>query len=278
MSFGKVLAVGLGLLGVGGMFAFAGGDAKADDKPPPGPGPGPGPGGVELLSCETALSSLPADMKATVDMLLAADRTAENVKMLRATALTFEATAAGPSVPPAMKNVLMVAATCLRKYADDGVKPTGPIAIPPVPAPVKPEVAGDGASTLPAGSVIKDENGVPSAVSGPAVKGVASNPAFQWLYPVAQDDNAFAIAARFFGSAATWTRAIELIKANPREHYSKRYLGEKGSAANPQTTGYNWANAIQKGDRLIVPKSWNGNIDQQGYTRRDPSPFPSQVV
>jgi hypothetical protein len=235
---------------------------------------GGGAGGTELLSCDDALKQLPKEMRdvATLYLSSSGPKDADAILKMRLLATSFEATASQPAAA-SMHDALLVAAQCLRIAADAAEKaggkggaatPPGPLPEIPVP-PLKP------------GDVIYDESGVPSALGGTAVKGKASNPAFQWLYAVQDGDSAFAIATKVFGAGATYQRVIELIDNNPREHYSGRVYKTQGDRNNPNTTKFNFSDAtpIRPGDRLEFPKSWNRWIDQQGFLRHDPAPFPT---
>lgn len=276
-----------------GALALGGEKKKPAAPVPPGPGggggvpplpiPGGGGGSMPLLSCDQAVAALPAPMQATVATMLSAPKTAENATAARKMATVLESTAA-TTAPIEYRQPLLVAAQCLRTWADSvssgGAVP--PIAIPGGGGGAWPGPGGFGGGggatgpgdlSFPAGVII-DKNGVPSSWDGGVAKpGYQSNPLFQWVYTVANGDSPWAIATLAFGPSAPIARVVELIQYNPTEVLTGRKMQTKGDPLNPNTSGYNFVTLLP-GDVLRIPKTWNAWVDQTGKARHGAAPWP----
>lgn len=286
-----VVFMGIGLLGAG-IYAAVSGGSKSETFPaggtpgyPPGYDPStgklllPDPAGMDSITCLQAYDQLPVTLRPTV--MTAAALPLEDPKTAPALVALADVLDKARAIATDKEQLsLAKSSQCLRALAavsagkvkantgtapkDSTGKPieTVPLPAPGVPSTVKPAV---------------DENGVPASWDGGAPQiGYASNPAMQWLHVVKAGEGAIAIAQKYFGSTGSLanTKFVELIQANPKEHSSGRYLGSKGDPGNPWSSGYNWQNAIVPGDRLLVPKSWNGWVDQDGNRRGQVTPWP----
>lgn len=285
-----VVFMGLGLLGAGIAAALSGG-SKSESWPTGTPGAPPGydpstgklllpdPDGMNSISCLQAYDQLPSAFRATV--MMAAAMPLEDPKTAPALVALADVLDKARAVATVKEQLsLAKSSQCLRALAavsagkvkettgtvpkDAGGKPIETV---PLPAPGVP--SGEKA--------IVDEYGIPASWDGgPPQKGYASNPAMQWLHVVREGQGAIAIAQKYFGKSGSLanTKFVELIQANPKEHSSGRYLGSKGDPGNPWSSGYNWLYAIAPGDRLLLPKSWNAWVDQDGWPRGDVTPWP----
>lgn len=281
-----------------GALALGGEKKKPAPSPaPPGGGGGgavpplplPGGGSMPLLSCDQAVTSLPPPMQSTVATMLSAPKTPENAAAARKMATVLESTAA-TSAPIEYRQPLLVAAQCLRVWADSvGAAPIGMPTPPNLPGggggpggwPLPGGFGSDGGGapsgagdlSFPAGVII-DKNGVPSSWDGKApMPGYQSNPLFQWVYTVANGDSPWLIATGAFGPTAPIARVVELIQNNPVEVLTGRKMQTKGDPMNPNTSGYNFVTLLP-GDVLRIPKTWNAWIDQTGKTRGAAAPWP----
>lgn len=291
MGAGAVFA-GLGLLGGGIALALSGGNKSSSGTFPGGGTPGappgydpttgklllPDPPGMDSITCLAAYDALPPELRPTV--MTAAALPLEDAKTAPALVALADVLDKARAIAPDKQQLsLAKSSQCLRALAaasaakvkaNTGTAPTDPstgkpIETVPLPAP--------GIGPKP----ITDEAGVPASWDGgPPKKGFASNPAMQWLYVVQNGDSAVGIASKFFGTGTSLanTKFVELIQTNKNEHSSGRYLGSKGDPGNPWTTAFNWQNAIVTGDRLLVPKTWNAWVDQEGWRRGQVDPWP----
>lgn len=124
---------------------------------------------------------------------------------------------------------------------------------------------GGGKSAKPCGKL--DANGTCIHTLGmDAQGGIASNPAYQHTYNVQAGDSPARIAEAVFGNSAPVSRWVELIKENPQQ-------GSVGDVNNPFSTKYNFAH-LNEGDVLLLPRTWNGWIDQIGTFRHGMTPWP----
>lgn len=112
--------------------------------------------------------------------------------------------------------------------------------------------------------IIIDDFGIPSAAppATKATKGKPSNPLFQWKYVVKAGDNPSLIAKKFVGDDR---RYPELILANPGK-------ATVGNPSNPYSTNYNFK-SLNANERLLLPKTWNAWVDEQGYPKGTPTPW-----
>lgn len=113
---------------------------------------------------------------------------------------------------------------------------------------------------------------------GPARRGFASNPNFQWYRVVGNPDNASLMAKRVTGNERRYPEIVTYAKQAfapgkstllpsgiVRLDYTFiRDMRTKGDPANPFSSGYNWVSLVP-GDRIPIPKTWNIFIDEQGY-------------
>lgn len=118
-----------------------------------------------------------------------------------------------------------------------------------------------------------DSDGHRSSKGNVARRGVASNPGFQWSTPAVTtvegggiDDkpvrrfDANIIARLVFGDDS---RAYELVDYNDRT-VKGRWIDWTGTIAQ----------GLDSDDALLLPKTWNAWIDEQGFYRGESKPWP----
>lgn len=220
----------------------------------------PGAPGTDLkldeIPCDVAFNALPTE---TQDAIKAA-RAGGNSAQITTLADGLDALAA-LTTDSTVKMRLQVAAKCLRVGQGTAVaSPTG----------------GDS----PVGQQYIDENGVSSTTikGGSPRKGHRSNPNFQWVHVVEDGENASRIVEYAYGVDGATTARIEAFINNNAKDQNGRNLGPLRRDWAPgtpgQTPGVLNFTSLRTGDRLRWPKSFDTQIDEQGWTKGDPSPWP----
>jgi len=280
-------AAGLALMGLAGLGLLltsgSGSGAAAAPVVPPGGGGDANPANV----CSQAIANLPAELRPLVLQAWslsaggnAASMVAAGVPgQLESQAGVLEAAAL--AAPDAQKGNLKAVAKCLRDRAA-AIKTTAAGGgggggekekVPPgtfpstvlIPGTMSPPKVG----TPGGGKPIVDPDGVPSSWDGQEpYKGVASNPYFSWQRVIVAGDSPARIVEQVFG-ADSIPRRSELIARNPKELYGRTL----GSVGTPGTNGYNFA-SLNPNDVLVFPRAWNPWVDQMGYPKHGPIPFP----
>lgn len=139
------------------------------------------------------------------------------------------------------------------------------------PSPSNPHMAAPGYSALTSASGIysTDPAHSPSGPSRTPSAGVQSYPDHHWSYTVrSANESAGSIAEMILGADQAW-RYVELLVANPQKPV-------RGSRVVPEGSDdeLNFV-SLAVGEKLRLPRSWNGWIDEVGNPRGRSEPWPA---
>jgi hypothetical protein len=135
------------------------------------------------------------------------------------------------------------------------VKPSAP----PSPAqPARPALPPPQTKANAYGLLAADLAHSPTGGSSAPRAGVQSHPDYQWSYVVQSGtESPGSIAEKMLGAEQAW-RYVELLTANPQKPIKGKVV-----TPDPNDDELNFV-SLAVGERLVVPRTWNGWIDETG--------------